>query len=75
MCCMRQIWRLVTPFFLNRLGLAYAMNLYFIYRYSSQLENEVFLGRTADYLYFHIVSCALQLVNVYLASLLFMDNC
>ncbi|KAI9311271.1 Der1-like family-domain-containing protein [Dichotomocladium elegans] len=58
-----QLWRLVTSFFFNRLGLGFAMNLYFMYRYSIQLENEVFQGRTADYVYFYVVTGVLQLVQ------------
>ncbi|ORY98819.1 derlin-1-like protein [Syncephalastrum racemosum] len=68
-----QLWRLVTSFFLNGLGLGFAMNVYFLYRYSSQLENEVFLGRTADYLFFNLFTSAVQLaaakfLNLYVLS-------
>ncbi|CDH57373.1 mgc82342 protein [Lichtheimia corymbifera JMRC:FSU:9682] len=68
-----QLWRLVTCFFVNRLGLAFAMNLFFMYRYSTQLETEVFGGRTADYIYYHLVTGVLQLaaarfLNLYVLS-------
>ncbi|KAI9253448.1 Derlin [Phascolomyces articulosus] len=56
-----QLWRLITSFFLNKLDLGFAMNLYFSYRQSLQLENEVFVGRTADYLYFILVTSIMQL--------------
>ena len=39
------------------------MNLYFSYRQSVQLENEVFAGRTADYLYFLLLTSIMQLVK------------
>lgn len=41
------------------------MNLFFMYRYSTQLETEVFGGRTADYIYYHLVTGVLQLVRIY----------
>ncbi|KAI9479502.1 Der1-like family-domain-containing protein [Zychaea mexicana] len=56
-----QLWRLISSFFLHKLDLGFAMNLYFAYRQSLQLENEVFAGRTADYLYFLLVTSIMQL--------------
>lgn len=40
------------------------MNVYFLYRYSLQLETEVFAGRTADYIYFFLVTGAAELVSL-----------
>ncbi|KAF7720815.1 Derlin 1 [Apophysomyces ossiformis] len=69
-----QLWRLITPFFLHGFGLGFAMNLYLIYRHSLQLETQVFMGRTADYVYFLLVTCALQLAAAKFLDLLVMSN-
>ncbi|RGB37150.1 Derlin-1 [Rhizophagus diaphanus] len=45
-----QIWRLYTSFFLYRLSLSGAFQLYFLYTYSRDVEIDKFLGRTADYI-------------------------
>lgn len=60
-----QLWRLATCFFVNRIDINLAFSLFFIYRSSSQLESEQFLGRTADYLYFIMVTSGVQLVAAY----------
>lgn len=49
-----QIWRLVTHFFVNRLGFGFLMNLVFIYQSLSSLENGKFYGRKADYVWFFV---------------------
>ncbi|KAL9554433.1 hypothetical protein MBANPS3_002819 [Mucor bainieri] len=56
-----QLWRLVTCFFFNKISLGYAFNVYFLYRNSLQLENEVFQGQPADYMFFHLFTSGLQL--------------
>ncbi|GAB5585201.1 hypothetical protein Unana1_00101 [Umbelopsis nana] len=60
-----QLWRLVTCFFLQAIDMSWPFFLYFLYRTSSQLEREVFLGRTADYVYFVMITGAIQLVTMY----------
>lgn len=35
--------------------------MYFLYRNSSQLENEIFQGQPADYMFFHLFTSGLQL--------------
>jgi hypothetical protein len=47
-----QLWRLVTCFFFDKLGLNFAVNLYFLYKNSLELETTLFAGRTADYVFF-----------------------
>lgn len=69
-----QLWRLVTTFFLNKFGLAFAMNVYFLYRYSLQLETEVFAGRTADYIYFFLVTGAAELVAAKFLDLIVLSD-
>ncbi|KAI8369557.1 Der1-like family-domain-containing protein [Radiomyces spectabilis] len=64
-----QLWRLVTCFFYSGVDLGYAMNLFFLYRYSAQLETEVFMGRTADYVYFYLITSGLQLAAARLFDL------
>lgn len=48
-----QIWRLVTSVFFypinSSTGIHFLFNCYFLYNYSLQLENNVYLGRPADY--------------------------
>jgi hypothetical protein len=51
-----ELWRLVSCFFFDKLGFPYLMNLYFLYRNSLDLENSLFQGRTADYVWFIFVS-------------------
>jgi len=60
-----QLWRLVTCFFVQPINLNLAFNLFFIYRSSLQLEREQFLGRTADYVYFLMVTSGIQLIAAY----------
>ncbi|KAH8553697.1 Der1-like family-domain-containing protein [Umbelopsis sp. PMI_123] len=63
-----QLWRLVTCFFLYSISLEWAFSLAFLYQFSSQLEREHYLGRTADYLYFIMVTCGIQVVVAYFAG-------
>lgn len=53
-------WRPVTSFFhLGGLGFPFLINTYFLYHYSTQLENGFFLNRTANYCWFlFLVVCA-----------------
>lgn len=48
-----QIWRLATSVFFYPIsgstGIHFLFNCYFLYNYSLQLENVVYLGRPADY--------------------------
>ncbi|RUS17771.1 Der1-like family-domain-containing protein [Endogone sp. FLAS-F59071] len=60
-----QVWRLFTSFFFFPLGFPFLMNLYFIYRYSVELENIVFGNRTADYLFFVLFVMSLELIASY----------
>ncbi|KAI9358145.1 Derlin [Pilaira anomala] len=56
-----QLWRFVSCFFINKFGIGFAFNVYFLYRNSLQLENEVFQGQPADYMFFHLFTSCLQL--------------
>ncbi|KAG2174555.1 hypothetical protein INT44_006818 [Umbelopsis vinacea] len=63
-----QLWRLVTCFFLYPVKLEWAFSLAYLYQFSAKLERDYFLGRTADYLYFIMVTCAVQVIAAYFAS-------
>ncbi|CAG8712068.1 2264_t:CDS:2, partial [Acaulospora morrowiae] len=56
-----QIWRLYTPFFLFSFNVSGAIQLFFLYKYSVELETTRFAGRTADYVYFLLVEAGLIL--------------
>lgn len=68
-----EIWRLVTATFYypisTRTGVHYLVTVYFIYTYSFKLEDNVFTGRPADYIYMMIFSwlacfCAAMCLNI-----------
>ncbi|CEI97139.1 hypothetical protein RMCBS344292_11277 [Rhizopus microsporus] len=68
-----QLWRLISCFFVNRLSLGFAFNVFFLYRNSLQLETEVFRNQPADYVFFYLVTSSLQLaaasfINLYVLS-------
>ncbi|KAH8865353.1 Derlin-1 [Schistosoma japonicum] len=50
-----EIWRPITALLFYPVspstGFHFLINLYFLYSYSSRLENGMFLGRTADYVF------------------------
>ncbi|OZJ05992.1 hypothetical protein BZG36_01259 [Bifiguratus adelaidae] len=56
-----QLWRLVTNFVYCGMGLRAAFNLYFIFKYSSDLEQTQFAGKTADYVWFLLLMMISQL--------------
>jgi len=56
-----ELWRLVTPFFFEKLGFPYMLNLYFMYKNSLELETTLFSGRTADYVTF-VAFCMVNLL-------------
>jgi len=58
-----EIWRLFTCFFFHgALGFNFLMHMVFLLRYSQALEVGAFAGRTADYVWMLVVSCAQLLV-------------
>ncbi|KAL0073111.1 Der1-like family-domain-containing protein [Phycomyces blakesleeanus] len=69
-----QLWRLVTAFFVNRVNISFAMNIFFLYRYSNDLETQVFMGRTADYVYFHFIVGFIQLIAAYFLELFVLSD-
>jgi membrane associated rhomboid family serine protease len=48
---MHQIWRLLSCFFIHSLGIAFLMNMVFLYKHSSMLEQSTYDGRTSDYIF------------------------
>lgn len=58
-----QIWRLITHFlYLGGLGFPFIMNSFYLYSYSSQVENQLFDRRPGDYTYTLFVGA--MLLNV-----------
>ncbi|TGZ62004.1 hypothetical protein CRM22_007668 [Opisthorchis felineus] len=71
-----EIWRPITALLFYPInpstGFHFLINLYFLYSYSSRLENGLFFGRTADYL-FMILFCWFMVVIVgFMASFYFL---
>jgi len=57
-----EIWRLLTTFFFTgKLSFAFFFNMLYLYRQSVSLEQEVFRGRTSDYLFMILFGCFLLL--------------
>ena len=54
-----EFYRLLTNFFYCGTGLPLLMNLYFLYRQSSELETGLFASRTADFVFFVMISMAM----------------
>ncbi|VDQ13678.1 unnamed protein product [Trichobilharzia regenti] len=66
-----EIWRPITALLFYPVspstGFHFLINLYFLYSYSSRLENGMFLGRTADYVFmfmFTWLTLVVSLINV-----------
>ncbi|CAG8482593.1 5403_t:CDS:2 [Paraglomus brasilianum] len=57
-----EAWRLFTAFFFQSFGLSFAFQLYFLYRYSFDLETSKFAGRPADYVFFLLFEAGLMLI-------------
>eukprot|EP00736_Rhodelphis_marinus_P003202 Rmarinus@m.12564 len=59
-----QLWRLITPFLvLGGLGFSLLIVLMMLVRYSQALEQGIFAGRPADYL-FCLIFCAISLIGL-----------
>ncbi|KAI9592167.1 Der1-like family-domain-containing protein [Syncephalis fuscata] len=69
-----QLWRLVTPFFYNKLGFNLLMNLYFIHQHSMELETVTFAGRPADYAFFLIFCGITSLTGAVLLDLVVLSD-
>lgn len=58
-----EMWRLATTFlFFGTLSIDFLFHMFFIYRYSKDLERNSFRGRTADFLYMVLFGAALLLM-------------
>lgn len=57
-----QFWRIFSSFVhLGRLGFGFLVNMYFLFHYSKQLENGVFLNRIANYCWMLAIVMAVTL--------------
>ncbi|CAH8648901.1 unnamed protein product [Heterobilharzia americana] len=67
-----EIWRPVTGLLFYPVspstGFHFLINLYFLYSYSSRLENGMFLGRTADYVFMFLFTWIALVIVSFLAS-------
>ncbi|KAL7713622.1 Derlin [Entamoeba marina] len=46
------LWRLVTPFFLQKLGFPFLMHLFMLFNFSKELEQVYFQGNSKDYAFY-----------------------
>ncbi|KAJ3020423.1 Derlin 1, partial [Thoreauomyces humboldtii] len=69
-----QIWRLVTAYLWQPLGFPFLMNLYFLYQQSRALETGLFVGRTADYVFFILFSIGAINVAAYFLELFMLSD-
>ncbi|KAH8865368.1 Derlin-1 [Schistosoma japonicum] len=68
-----EIWRPITALLFYPVspstGFHFLINLYFLYSYSSRLENGMFLGRTADYVFMFLFTWLVLVVSFNLFDL------
>jgi len=65
-----EIWRLFTAFlFHGRLGFPFLIHMVFLVQYGKSLEQTMFFGKTADYVYFLGVGSLLLLVIAFFLNL------
>jgi len=65
-----EIWRLLTAFlFHGRLGFPFLIHMIFLVRYGQSLEQTMFSGRTADFLFFLGFGSTILLVAAYFLNL------
>ncbi|KAI8818926.1 Der1-like family-domain-containing protein [Fimicolochytrium jonesii] len=69
-----QIWRLVTSFFWQPLGLNFLMQVYFLYRHSLELEQGLFVGRAGDYVFFMVFAFSIINVAAYVLDLVVLSE-
>ncbi|KAL1924885.1 uncharacterized protein VTP21DRAFT_4539 [Calcarisporiella thermophila] len=60
-----QLWRLITSLFFLPRGFDFIIFMYSFWRYSTQLEQEIFRGQIADYLYFYIFTLLVVMPAAY----------
>lgn len=58
-----QLWRLATSFCLAGKGFEMLLNVFFLYRYSNDLESIKFVTSTADYAFYLMFNMTLILVG------------
>lgn len=75
----RQYWRLGTTFlYFGPLSLDFMFHIFFMSRYSRNLEESSFRGRTADFAWLIVYSAASLLVSFFIlvfCALLFLPSC
>ncbi|KAG0271082.1 hypothetical protein BGZ95_001179 [Linnemannia exigua] len=66
------IHRLFTSFVVTGINMSFLFDLYFLFTYGSQLENETFAGRSADFAWFVIFTCLVSSIVAYFMGLMVM---
>ena len=62
-----ELWRLVTNFcFFGKFGLPFVFSMFFLVRYGKELESKRFEGRSADMLWFMVLTGLLMVAVAYL---------
>ncbi|KAI9221116.1 Der1-like family-domain-containing protein [Blastocladiella britannica] len=64
-----QLWRLLSCFFVGKLGFNWAMGLYFLYRNSIELERGKYAGRSAEFAWVVMLIMAASLAAGYFFEL------
>lgn len=71
----KQFWRLVTPFlYFGSFGFDFLFYLFFLSRYSRMLEEGVFRGRTADFVWMLLLGAVCMLAIAPFLRLLFLGT-
>uniref|UniRef100_A0A6U2XJX8 Derlin n=1 Tax=Lotharella globosa TaxID=91324 RepID=A0A6U2XJX8_9EUKA len=71
-----QFWRLITNFFFfgGSFSLDFLFHMFFLVRYSKQLEENAFRGKTADFFYFILVGATLMTLLAPFMKLYFLGS-
>ncbi|KAL1921176.1 uncharacterized protein VTP21DRAFT_10892 [Calcarisporiella thermophila] len=64
-----EVWRLGTSLVVHRLGWGFIALLYRFYKFSSELELRTFNGRSADYIYFYMITSSIHWAAAYVFDL------
>lgn len=74
-----QIWRLATSVFFypinSSTGIHFLFNCYFLYNYSLQLENNVYLGRPADYAFLLLFNWVCTIIAAFMFKIYYLMDC
>jgi len=69
-----ELWRLLTCFFVGKLGFNWAMNLYFLYRNALDLERGKYGARSADFAVVVMLIMLFSLVSAYFFDIIVLTD-